>query len=93
MRRGFLPGLAHFLDAYIIRAFTLAFYKRTGYIVPSVHDSVQLHPNFLVVAYEVLYDLYVNRFGATDWVDLVLRTHFSKLKGSKGKKVAEFFRA
>jgi hypothetical protein len=65
----FLPGFVHSLDGAFMRLLILEVFnlikqkhpKSNGYIINHLHDSIQIHPNFLEYCYTAIFNLYSSK--------------------------------
>jgi DNA-dependent RNA polymerase len=60
LKRSFLPGLIHSIDAGVIRILIRVMWLKHKYLINHVHDSVMMHPNYTHLLYSHLTDLYSN---------------------------------
>lgn len=58
MITSFIPNYIHSFDAGVMRIIIEGVYRKSGYIINHLHDSIQCHPNNLDDVYSVISDIY-----------------------------------
>ena len=63
MTSSFLPNYIHSLDGSVIRLIINNMFKKTGYIVNHLHDSVSCNPMYIKALEGVIKDIYLTLEG------------------------------
>lgn len=79
-----LANIMHSLDSALIHEVTLNIFDKNGFTVSHLHDSLQVHPNYLQETYDELYSIYnsplfrnlATRIFKTPWINSFPPDHF-----------------
>jgi hypothetical protein len=84
----FKPGFIHSLDGAVIRMLIHKIYIKNNYIINHLHDSIQLHPNYVDSLYQEIYILY-NEIIKIDVLKLFTEENKSQLNDKNIEKLNE----
>ena len=77
-RSAFRPGFVHCIDGAVIRILINAMKEKHDYDINHLHDSIQVHPNFIGKLYEEIYIVYKD-LASDDLIDYFVQQSYPLL--------------
>lgn len=91
LQQSFLPNLTHSIDSGFLRIFLSQLYKITGYRANHLHDSLQVHPNYLNELYTVIEDTYKFLTPKELLNETFYKPNLSEIPQNRSKEITDLF--